>query len=104
MADLRINELKGLLPHCLLHDWVRLGPRLVRLLRDRHHSDKHDALLCRILDEARASIALRETRRINVPGVNYPPDLPSSVRKGEIAPPIPDRHVHVIVGETGSGK
>src|SRR5438093_1811789 len=104
MADPRINELKALLPHCLLHDWVRLGSRLVRLLRDRHHSDKHDALLCRILDEARASIALRETRRINVPRVNYPPDLPISVRKDEIVAAIRDHQVVVIAGETGSGK
>src|SRR5437867_2247838 len=104
MADPRINELKALLPHCLLHDWVRLGSRLVRLLRDRHHSDKHDALLCRILDEARASTALRAPRRINVPRVNYPPDLPISVRKDEIVAAIRDHQVVVIAGETGSGK
>src|SRR5438034_2914309 len=104
MADQRIDELKALLPHCLLHDWVRLGSRLVRLLRDRHHPDKHDALLRRILDEVRASIALREARRINVPRVNYPPDLPISVRKDEIVAAIRDHQVVVIAGETGSGK
>jgi len=104
MADQRIDELKALLPHCLLHDWVRLGSRLVRLLRDRHHPDKHDALLRRILDEVRASIALREARRINVPRVSYPPDLPISVRKDEIVAAIRDHQVVVIAGETGSGK
>jgi ATP-dependent helicase HrpA len=104
MTDQRIEELKGLLPLCLLHDWVRLGARLVRLLRDRHHPDKHDALLRRILDEVRASIALREARRINVPRVNYPPDLPISVRKDEIVAAIRNHQVVVIAGETGSGK
>jgi ATP-dependent helicase HrpA len=104
MADQRIDELKALLPHCLLHDWVRLGSRLVRLLRDRHHPDKHEALLRRILDEVRASIALREARRINVPRVNYPPDLPISARKDEIVAAIREHQVVVIAGETGSGK
>jgi ATP-dependent helicase HrpA len=104
MADVRIEELKELLPQCLLHDWVRLGSRLVRLLRDRHHPDKHEALLRRILDEARTSIALREARRINVPRVTYPPDLPITARKDEIVAAIRDHQVVVIAGETGSGK
>jgi ATP-dependent helicase HrpA len=104
MADVRIEELKELLPQCLLHDWVRLGSRLVRLLRDRHHPDKHEALLRRILDEVRASIALREARRINVPRVTYPPDLPITARKDEIVAAIRDHQVVVIAGETGSGK
>ncbi len=104
MADERIDELKALLPQCLLHDWVRLGSRLVRLLRDRHHPDRHEALLRRILDEVRASIALREHRRIHVPRVSYPPDLPITARKDEIVAAIRDHQVVVIAGETGSGK
>ena len=104
MTDEQINELKELLPQCLLHDWVRLGSRLVRLLRDRHHPDKHEALLRRILDEVRVSIALREARRINVPRVTYPPDLPITTRKDEIVAAIRDHQVVVIAGETGSGK
>ena len=104
MADERIEELKALLPQCLLHDWVRLGTRLVRLIKDRHHPDKHEALLRRILDEVRASIALREARRINVPRVTYPPDLPITARKDEIVAAIRNHQVVVIAGETGSGK
>ncbi len=104
MADERIEELKALLPRCLLHDWVRLGSRLVRLLKDRHHPDKHEALLRRIMDEVRASIALREARRINVPGITYPPDLPITARKDEIVDAIRNHQVVVIAGETGSGK
>ncbi len=104
MTDDRIEELKALLPQCLLHDWVRLGSRLVRLLKDRHHPDKHEALLRRILDEVRSSIALREARRINVPRVTYPPDLPITARKDEIVAAIRNHQVVVIAGETGSGK
>jgi ATP-dependent helicase HrpA len=104
MADARIEELKALLPQCLLPDWVRLGSRLIRLLRDRHHPDKHDILLNRLFEQVRASVALREQRRISVPIVSYPPDLPITVRKDEIVTAIRNHQVVVIAGETGSGK
>ncbi len=104
MTDARIQELTKLLPQCLLPDWVRLGWRLARLLRARHHPDKVDALLNRLLEQVRASIALREQRRQNVPRVTYPPDLPITARKDEIITTIRNSQVVVIAGETGSGK
>ena len=67
MADVRIEELKTLLPQCLLPDWVRLGRRLARLLRDQHHPVQRDALLERLRQQVLASIALREERRSHVP-------------------------------------
>ena len=67
MADARIEELKTLLPQCLLPDWVRLGRRLARLLRDRHQPDQREALLERLREQVHASLALREERRLNVP-------------------------------------
>ena len=57
MADARIEELKTLLPQCLLPDWVRLGRRLGRLLRDRHHPDQRDALLERLRQQVHASMS-----------------------------------------------
>jgi ATP-dependent helicase HrpA len=104
MADARIEELKTLLPQCLLHDWVRLGRRLARLLRARHHPGQRDALLERLCQQVRASAALREERRLNVPGTTYPPGLPITARKDEIVAAIRTHQVIVIAGETGSGK
>ncbi len=104
MAEARIEELTKLLPQCLLHDWVRLGRRLARLLRNQHHPAQRDALLERLRDQVLASIALREERRLNVPRVSYPPDLPITVRKDEIVATIRAHQVVVIAGETGSGK
>src|SRR5512138_207507 len=104
MADARIEELKTVLPRCLLHDWVRLGARLVRLLRDQHHSASHDAFLNRLLAQARASAALCESRRREVPQVSYPPDLPITARKDEIVTAIRKHQVLIVAGETGSGK
>jgi ATP-dependent helicase HrpA len=104
MADVRIEELKTLLPQCLLPDWVRLGRRLARLLRDRHHPDQRDALLERLRQQVHASVALREERRINVPTTTYPSELPITARKDEIVAAIRSHQVVVIAGETGSGK
>jgi ATP-dependent helicase HrpA len=104
MADDRIEELKTLLPQCLLADWVRLGRRLARLLRDRHHPDQRDALLERLRQQVRASMALREERRLNIPHTAYPPELPITARKDEIVAAIRAHQVVVIAGETGSGK
>ena len=104
MADERIEELKRLLPQCLLHDWVRLGRRLARILRDQHHPEQRSALLERLREQVLASVALREERRVHVPRVTYPPELPITSRKDEIVAAIRSHQVIVIAGETGSGK
>ncbi|MGN6552720.1 MAG: ATP-dependent RNA helicase HrpA, partial [Verrucomicrobiota bacterium] len=104
MTDARIEEIRKLLPQGLLPDWVRLGSRLVRLLRDRHHPETHDAILNRLLAQARASAALREERRLNLPRINYPAELPITSRKDDIVAAIRANQVVVIAGETGSGK
>jgi ATP-dependent helicase HrpA len=77
---------------------------MVRLLRDRRHPDAHDAIVDRLLAQARESAELCEWRRLNVPRVHYPPDLPITARKDEIVAAIRNHPVVVIAGETGSGK
>ncbi len=104
MTDPRISELQALLPRAMTADWVRLGSRLVRLVKDHHHAARHDALLARLLDQARASIELRERRRASVPRLVYPSGLPITARKDEIVQAIRQHQVVVIGGETGSGK
>ena len=104
MTDPRVEEIRKLLPQAMLPDWVRLGGRMVRLLRDRHHPDAHAAILDRLLEQARASVALREERRLHLPRLNYPPELPITSRKDDIVAAIRANQVVVIAGETGSGK
>jgi len=104
MSDVRIEELRALLPRCLLPDWLRLGRRLARVLRDRHHPDEREALLGRLHEEVLASVARCEERRELAPRPAYPPDLPITVRKDEIVDAIRRNQVVVIAGETGSGK
>jgi len=45
-----------------------------------------------------------ERRRALVPDVHYPPDLPVTQRREDIAAAIRDHQVVVVAGETGSGK
>jgi ATP-dependent helicase HrpA len=104
MNDPRINELRQLLPQAMLPDWVWLGARAARLFRDRLHPDKHDALLNRLLEQARDSVARRQLREAHVPCVSYAPELPITARKDEIVAAIRANQVVVIAGETGSGK
>jgi len=104
LPDARIEELKELLPRCMLADWLRLGSRAVRLFRDRHHPEKHEALLQRLVEQVRASVALREQRAAGVPRVSYPPALPITARKDDIVAAIRRHQVLVVAGETGSGK
>ena len=104
MSDARIDEIRRLLPQAMLPDWVRLGGRMVRLLRDKLHPQAHDAVLSRIHEQVRASVALREERRLRLPAVSYPPDLPITARKDDIVAAIRAHQVVVIAGETGSGK
>jgi ATP-dependent helicase HrpA len=104
MNDPRIQELRRLLPQAMLRDWVRLGLRANRLVRDPWHAERHGAVLDRLLHEARASVALREQRQLNRPTISYPPELPITARKDEILAALRSHQVVVIAGETGSGK
>jgi len=88
----------------MLPDWVRLGGRMVRLLRDKLHPTAHEAVLARIHAQVCASVALREERRRNFPELHYPPELPIFARKDDIVAAIRAHQVVVIAGETGSGK
>ena len=104
MKDARVEEIRQLLPQAMLPDWVRLGGRMVRLLGDKLHPQQHDAVLDRLLAQVRASVAFRADRRLNVPPVSYPPELPITARKDDIVAAIRANQVVVIAGETGSGK
>ena len=42
MKDARVDEIRRLSPQVMLPDWMRLGGRMVRLLRDQHHPQAHE--------------------------------------------------------------
>lgn len=68
---------------------------------DKQPSDKQWEKLTADLTRAQARL---QRRRATVPTITYPPDLPVSAAREEIAAAIAAHQVVVVAGETGSGK
>jgi ATP-dependent helicase HrpA len=98
-----LAELRAALPSLMLRDQRRLDRRLHQAagLRD---VGARDHALSRLTSELDAAAARVQARRAAVPVISYPPELPVSQLKDEIAAVIADHQVVVIAGETGSGK
>ncbi|AZG44166.1 ATP-dependent RNA helicase HrpA [Gordonia insulae] len=80
-------------------DAHRLRRRLEKLGRSPKQS-AWDALVADV-EKAQARI---DRRRAALPVLTFPPDLPVSAAREEIAAAIADHQVVVVAGETGSGK
>ena len=89
---------------CLAADRQSLGARLRGLLWRAREGQPYDQGLARLWEAVRASQALVERRRAQVPSIQYPPELPVSERRSEVAELIQGHQVVVLCGETGSGK
>ena len=98
-----LAELQDRLPGLMLRDQRRLGRRAEQAaaLAD---SGAREQALDRVLAEVETATAQTEARRASVPVLRYPPELPVSQRKDEIAAAIRDHQVVIVAGETGSGK
>ena len=98
-----LAELRARLPGLTPRDQRRLGRRLedAAALRD---AAARDEALGQLITELEAAAARVEARQHAVPPVSYPPELPVSQRKDEIAAAIRDNQVVIVAGETGSGK
>src|SRR5690349_19088694 len=89
--------LRDRLAELTLRDEFRLRRKLQRARGDARQ-------LQRIEREVEKAEALIERRRAAVPAVSYPPELPVSQHRDELAEAIRDHQVVVVAGETGSGK
>ena len=81
-------------------DRARLAPRIERL-------ERRGVAMAEVESVARAVAASRAraaSRAAALPRINYPPDLPVSERRDDIAAAIRDYQVVIVCGETGSGK
>ena len=101
-----LDELKRLLPECLLYDQVRLGSRLAVLLRERGQSPSGGFAqeILQLRNAAQRSAEACALRAANRPQPTYPPALPVSGRREDIIQAIRQNQVVVVAGETGSGK
>ena len=98
-----LAELRARLPELTQRDQLRLRRRADKAagLRDETARERAFGQLQAELDRAEAVVA---RRRAAVPVITYPPELPISQRKDEIAAALRDHQVIVVAGETGSGK
>ncbi|WP_295543324.1 ATP-dependent RNA helicase HrpA [uncultured Thiohalocapsa sp.] len=89
---------------CLLRDRQALHRRLRGLRRRAEQGLPVDRGLGKVAQSLAISQATVASRRAAVPMVTYPPALPVSERRDEVARLIRDNQVVVLCGETGSGK
>ncbi|NEX20023.1 ATP-dependent RNA helicase HrpA [Thiorhodococcus mannitoliphagus] len=92
------------LERCLTRDSHAFRGRLRGLRRRAKTGQPFDQGLVKLWQAVRDSQALVERRRAQVPVVSYPPELPVSTRRDEVAELIAHHQVVVLCGETGSGK
>jgi ATP-dependent helicase HrpA len=98
-----LAELRAALPGLMLRDQRRLDRRIHQVAGLRDVAAR-DQALSRLTGELDAATTRVQARRSAVPVISYPPELPVSQLKDEIAAVIADHQVVVIAGETGSGK
>jgi ATP-dependent helicase HrpA len=98
-----LAPLRARLPALMLLDQYRLARRADRVLAMRDAAAREQATAELAAEVAAAEERVRK-RRACVPVITYPPDLPVSQRKDELAAAIRDNQVVIIAGETGSGK
>lgn len=98
----RINKLRQALNQTLLADRQHLEKRLKALA---HANDEGMMRELAALDkEIAASAASVRTRITSLPNLEYPPELPVSLRHQELCETIAANQVTIVCGETGSGK
>ncbi|MGQ0443254.1 MAG: ATP-dependent RNA helicase HrpA [Methylophilaceae bacterium] len=88
----------------MLADIYPLRHRLMQAKEALAQNKPVDKTLHDIVSRIQSSIAKLQARKLGLPKPEYPPELPVSLRKAEIAAAILKNQVVIVCGETGSGK
>src|SRR5436309_731067 len=94
------DRLRAELSEGMAVDWARLTPRIDRLERRGVGAVEIE----RVAAAVAASRGRAASRAAAMPSVTYPPELPVSERRDDIAAAIRDHQAVIVCGETGSGK
>src|SRR5437773_9674607 len=94
------DRLRAELSKGMAVDWARLAPRIDRLERRGVGAVEIE----RVAAAVAASRERAASRAAAVPRIVYPPELPVSERRDNIAAAIRDHQAVIVCGETGSGK
>jgi ATP-dependent helicase HrpA len=98
-----LAQLRARLPALTLRDQHRLAGRADRATAVAEAAAREQAI-AELEAEVMAAEQRIQGRRARVPTISYPPELPVSQHKDELAAAIRDHQVVIIAGETGSGK
>ncbi len=98
-----LAQLRARLPELMLRDQRRLERMADRAGAQRDPAARERAV-GQLAGEVESAAARLASRTAAVPVITYPPELPVSQRKDELAAAIRDHQVVIIAGETGSGK
>ena len=98
-----LPELRTQLDGLMLRDQYRLGRQAERAAALPDSAARQRAL-GELQGELAAAAARAAARRDSVPVISYPPELPVSQVKDQIAAAIAGHQVVIVAGETGSGK
>ena len=97
------RQLRQRLSDVSLRDERRLARRLDGLRKQRD-DDRRARTLIAIAQEIETSAARVAARAAAVPTIDYPPELPVSQQRDDLAAAIGQHQVVIVAGETGSGK
>jgi ATP-dependent helicase HrpA len=88
----------------MMRDRHRLRSALSRAQESARQGKVDPVAFAKLVADIDASEARQRMRLSSLPGVSYPPELPVSERKDEIALTVAAHQVVIVCGETGSGK
>ncbi|TMQ90101.1 ATP-dependent RNA helicase HrpA [Actinomadura soli] len=98
-----LADVRARLPRLMLRDQHRLRRRIdgVQKMRDAGRRAKAAEEITADVDAAERRV---ERRRLAVPAITYPAQLPVAQKRDDILAAIRDHQVVIVAGETGSGK
>ncbi|WP_433136741.1 ATP-dependent RNA helicase HrpA [Actinomadura nitritigenes] len=98
-----LADLRARLPELMLRDQHRLRRRI-----DGAQKMRDAARRAKVAEEIAADVEAAgrrvERRRLAVPAITYPAELPVAQKKDDILAAVRDHQVVIVAGETGSGK
>lgn len=106
---LDIRSLNNQLEQCMLVDMFRFRRRLQKIRQgknsenDSENSSQQQSYY-QLSKDIEQSVARAESRKVNIPAINYPDDLPIAQKSELIKKTILENQVTILCGETGSGK
>lgn len=99
-----LNQQDALLPQCMLADRYPLRRKLQQLAAALKAGKPDQRLFLETHRRIEASVAKFTQRQQGLPAPDFPPELPVSDKRHEIAEAIAKHQVVIVCGETGSGK